>query len=281
MPPSRLNFRALFVPLVLLLICCVFVGSWTIRSSFWGTEGFDSPSTAVRVDSSVLAAVDSKPAMIPVDAASQSKPSIPPLVVPVPANPPPGVMTTPGNASVSRVPSQLVSTPFPTLTGTNTPLVDPRVSQLPTTLPDSVQSIPPVPPVIPGAVLYTGDRSSNLTPGLVRVNPTTDYQRSQFAATNPVLLPDATAPALPVSEPSFPPALAPGNLDANKPYVDTSKQSYALQQYAPLFDELDDVQMQLSDNIQHLKSINNKIKAQYVPEFPVPLVERFNVNAGY
>lgn len=137
----------------------------------------------------------------------------------------------------------------------------------------------------------TNSSSPGLTPGLTTVIGPSAASSNNLSAVNPPLTSDATKPTpLTVwntgdvsqvsngTQPSLPPALAGNGNSGVKPYADTSKEAYDLQRYAPLFDELNDVQKELFDNVQRLRNVSGKIRSQYVPSYPLPLME---VSAGY
>lgn len=144
---------------------------------------------------------------------------------------------------------------------------------------------------MPFSATVTNTTSSGLIPGLTNVNDPSVSSADSLSAFNPPYTNDATKPTpLTVwntdettryqngSQPSMPPPLAGNAYTGVKPYADTSKEAYDLQRYAPLFDELNEVQKELFDNVQRLRNVSGKIRSQYVPSYPLPLME---VSAGY
>ncbi len=128
---------------------------------------------------------------------------------------------------------------------------------------------------------YSNSVAQSLLPGLTTVSDPSQAQKRQYASVNPRLTADATKPMPPTvydGRAAMPMALSSNMSSDSKPYADSSRQSYELQRYVPLFDQLNEVQKDLTDNVQRLRSVSDKIRSQQIPNYPLPLME---ISAGY
>ena len=139
-----------------------------------------------------------------------------------------------------------------------------------------------MPAVQSASAPYSNNVAQSLLPGLTTITNPSDSSVQRYNDLNPNQTIDANKPSPTTvwdGSSTFPPALSSNmSVASAKPYADSSAYAYNMQRYAPLFDELYDVQRDLTDNVQRLRSVSGKIRSQYVPNYPMPLLE---ISAGY
>lgn len=263
---KSVSFRLLIVPFVVLMIVCVLVSSWKVYEPMF-EEGFDA-AAPITADMSVLAAGGGSTAI--------DVPVIPPLPSPpkpVQLGPPAGVMQVPADTKIPViVPDTSPVQPFPSLTGNALTSVTNATS----TVPQVANSVPPIPPAMP-----TDNTVANLTPGMSVIGAKMVTAPGNITGLSPPMQLDAKMPQVPSTyqNPGMPAALtAQQQMPMVKPFADEAAAAFDAQRYTQLFEELGTVQRQISDDVIRLQAVSNRIKNQWVPNYPLPVM---TINAGY
>ncbi len=259
--------KVLIGPAMILIAACIIIGSWRAHEPFIVLqEGFSS-AAPVTTDSSVLAAAGGSAAV--------DSPVIPPLPSTLPpiSGPPAGVMQVPKDLAVPvQIPSTAAAQQFPSLTGSAQTSITSAVTPAPLT----ANSVPPIPPAMP-----TDNIPVTVTSGISQVGQVMNKSTGNIVSTMPNFPLDATKPALPPTyqNPGMPAALTQQqNMPTVKPYAEESAAAFDMQRYGQLFEELGIVQRQIADDSIRLQTLSNRIKTQYVPNYPMPIM---TINSGF